>query len=183
MALPAAIVAFEWFHSHAPFGGVPLSMLAMGQTRAPLLPIATIAGSLALSAAVVALGVIIYQVVVERTWKEPLAALLAIAVLVGAGALWPTGEQVGELSVAIVQGGGPQGTRFASSEAPLVFERHLEATRSIPDDAGVDLVLWPENAVNVDGRFLDSAWSAELSAESTTPGRDPAGGDRRGRTR
>jgi len=166
VALPAAIVAFEWFHSHAPFGGVPLSLLSMGQTRAPLLPIATIAGSLALSAAVVALGVIAYQVVVERSWKEPLAALLAIAVLVGAGALWPTGEQAGELSIAIVQGGGPQGTRFSSGEAPLVFQRHLEATRAIPDDADVDLVLWPENAVNVDGAFSDSTWSADLAAES-----------------
>jgi apolipoprotein N-acyltransferase len=31
-----------------------------------------------------------------------------------------------------------------------VTERHLEATRSIPDDADLDLVLWPENTIDVD---------------------------------
>ena len=86
--------------------------------------------------------------------------------LTGAGALWPTGEQVGEVRVAIVQGGGPQGTRFAADEAPLVFERHLAATRAIDPDEGVDLVLWPENAINVDGAFADSPWGVELTAES-----------------
>ncbi|MFN7152012.1 MAG: hypothetical protein ACK4V6_21345, partial [Microthrixaceae bacterium] len=71
VAVPAAIVLFEWFHSHAPFGGVPLSMLAMTQTRAPLLPIATLAGSLVLTGAVTVLGVVLYQAVWERRWREP----------------------------------------------------------------------------------------------------------------
>ena len=166
VALPAAIVLFEWFHSHAPFGGVPLSMLAMSQTRAPLLPVATIAGSLMLSGVVAALGVALYLAVAERRWREPLAIVAAIALLTGAGALWPTGTQVGELRVAIVQGGGPQGTRYAADEAPLVFERHLAATRAIPASADLDLVLWPENAINVNGSFALSPWRPELVAEA-----------------
>jgi apolipoprotein N-acyltransferase len=110
--------------------------------------------------------VALYLAVAERRWKEPVALLVAVAVLTGAGALWPTGEQVGEVRVAIVQGGGPQGTRFAADEAPLVFERHLAATRAIDPDEGVDLVLWPENAINVNGAFADSPWGVELAAES-----------------
>jgi apolipoprotein N-acyltransferase len=31
----------------------------------------------------------------------------------------------------------------------LVTERHLDATRAIPDDADLDLVLWPENTIDV----------------------------------
>lgn len=170
VALPAAIVLFEWFHSHAPFGGVPLSMVAMSQTRAPLLPIATVGGALVLTGAVAVLGIALYQAAVERRWKEPVGILVGIALLTGLGALWPTGAQAGEVRTAIVQGGGPQGTRFSSSDGPVVFERHLEATRSIDADEDLDLVLWPENAINVDGAFADSPWGAELSAEAVRLG-------------
>ena len=58
----------------------------------------------------------------------------------------PTGET---LSVAAVQGGGEQGTSALEVPSSLVTQRHLEATRSIPDDADLDLVLWPENTIDV----------------------------------
>lgn len=166
VVLPAAVVLFEWFHIHAPFGGVPLSMVAMSQSRAPLLPIATLGGALTVGAAVVVLGVALYLAAVERRWREPVALVVVIGVLAGAGTLWPAGDANGEVRVAVIQGGGPQGTRFTSGEAPLVYQRHLEATRSIDPDERVDLVLWPENAINVDGAFADSPWGAELSAEA-----------------
>jgi len=166
VAVPAAIVLFEWFHTHAPFGGVPLSMLAMSQTRAPLLPVATVGGALVLSGAVAVLGVALYLAVAERRWREPLALLVGVALLGTAGALWPRGDVAGEVRVAIVQGGGPQGTRFAADEAPLVFQRHIEATRSIDASEDLDLVLWPENAINVNGAFADSPWGDELSVEA-----------------
>ena len=166
VAVPAAIVAFEWFHSHAPFGGVPLSMLAMSQTRAPLLPIATLAGSLVLTGAVAVLGVVLYQGVWERRWREPVIVVAVIALVALAGAAWPDGATDGTVRAAVVQGGGPQGTRFSTGEAALVFERHLAATRGISPDEDLDLVLWPENAINVDGAFSDSPWGGLLSAEA-----------------
>ncbi|MSV86079.1 MAG: hypothetical protein F2864_11240, partial [Actinobacteria bacterium] len=46
LMLPASVVIFEWFHCHAPFGGVPLSLLSMSQGRGPLLPIARLGGGL-----------------------------------------------------------------------------------------------------------------------------------------
>lgn len=166
VALPAAVVLFEWFHMHAPFGGVPLSMLAMTQARGPLLGIATSAGSLVLTGAVCALGVALYLAVAERSWRQPVAIVVGVALLTGLGVLWPRGADEGELQVALVQGGGPQGTRFDSAEAPLVVERHLDATRTIDADRNLDLVVWPENAINVDGRFLDSPYPDQLSAEA-----------------
>ena len=164
--LPAAIVAFEWFHTHAPFGGVPLSMLAMSQSRAPLLPIAALGGSLLLGAAVAVLGVALHQAVADRRWQEPVAVLAVLAMLVGLGTWWPLGEPGPTVRIAAVQGGGPQGTRFSSDEAPLVYQRHLEATRGIDPAEDLDLVMWPENAINVDGVFLDGPWPAELAAEA-----------------
>ncbi len=166
VVLPAAIVIFEWFHSHAPFGGVPLSLLSMTQTRAPMLSVATVGGTLALSGAVALVGMALYVAVVERRWREPVAVVALCAVLVGAGAWWPRGDDLGTVRVAAVQGGGPQGTRFSRAEAPLVFARHIEATRTLDRSDELDLVVWPENAINVDGAFDDSPWKAQLAEEA-----------------
>ena len=38
------------------------------------------------------------------------------------------GHDIGSLRVALVQGGGPQGTRFFEADASIVFDRHVEAT-------------------------------------------------------
>jgi apolipoprotein N-acyltransferase len=46
-----------------------------------------------------------------------------------------------------------------------VFRRHLDATRSIAPGS-VDLVVWPENTINVEGRFADHPWVGELAAEA-----------------
>jgi apolipoprotein N-acyltransferase len=138
----------------------------MSQTRGPLLSVATVGGSLVLSGAVAALGVALYLAVAERRWRAPLAVVVGCAVLATAGAVWPAGSDRGLVRAAVVQGGGPQGTRFTSDEAPLVFERHLAATRSIDAERDLDLVLWPENAINVDGAFADSPWGPQLSAEA-----------------
>lgn len=182
LVLPAALVAFEWFHSHAPFGGVPLSLLAMTQADAPLLPIARLGGVLLVGAAVSALGVALALAARAVRTGDPraswaplgiLATLLGLAV---AGSLWPLGEPAGSITIAAVQGGGPQGTRYASGQEPAVFERHLEATRRIPsnedlpDDEQVDLVVWPENAINVPGRFEDHPWRDEVTAEAARIG-------------
>ena len=73
-------------------------------------------------------------------------------------AVAPRGHQVDTLDVALVQGGGPQRTRAADTDEREVFERHLAASEDI--EGPVDLVLWPENVVNVEGSL---AVNRELS--------------------
>ncbi len=176
LVLPAAIVALEWLHSLGPFGGVPLSLLGMSQTRTPLLPIARLGGVILLGAAVSALGVALYLAVLHRQWKAPLGIIAALGILATAGALWPLGDPVGSITVAAVQGGGPQNTRYVVGEEPEVFARHLEATRRIPanDDVDpadrIDLVVWPENAINVDGDFGNDQWRQEVATEAARIG-------------
>ena len=63
--------------------------------------------------------------------------------------------------MAVVQGGGRQHTRAEDTDEREVFERHLEASQLI--DRPVDLVLWPENVVNVDAPFEESDEFDELS--------------------
>ena len=169
LMLPASVVVFEWFHCHAPFGGVPLSLLSMSQGRGPLLPIARLGGGLLVSAAVASLGCALYVAVAERRWKEPVAVLLGCAVLVGAGVaslnlVHPIDGPDNTMRIAAVQGGGKQGTLFDSEQVPEVFNAHLRATQTIKEP--VDLVIWPENAINVAGPFSDDAWKDQIAAEA-----------------
>ncbi|HTN99543.1 MAG TPA: apolipoprotein N-acyltransferase [Microthrixaceae bacterium] len=168
LGIPAGIVIFEWFHLSAPFGGVPLSMLSMSQGRGPLLVIARLGGGLLVSGTIAAIGVALFIVVSERRWKEPVAILAVTAVLIGAGhaaaALIRPVDGSRKIRIAAVQGGGPQGTIFSYEEIPEVFARHLEATRTIHEP--VDLVVWPENAINVQGPFKDDPWKQALAEEA-----------------
>jgi apolipoprotein N-acyltransferase len=86
--------------------------------------------------------------------------------VVALAAVAPRGSATGEtLEIAAVQGGGEQGTSALEVPARLVTERHLEATRSIPADADLDLVLWPENTIDVDV-FEGSTVYDEIVAEA-----------------
>lgn len=163
VALPALLVLFEWFHIHAPFGGIPLSMLATTQTDGPLLPIARIGGVLLLGLAVSAIGAALWLLTERRYRAAAFTAAVVVAVAV-LGSLWPLGSPVAQVRIAAVQGGGPQGTRYTSAEAPLVFERHLQATRTITGP--VDVVVWPENVVNIGGPFSASTELTQMTIEA-----------------
>jgi apolipoprotein N-acyltransferase len=109
----------------------------------------------------VGVGGVLLSAAFERQWKT---TAIAGAVLAGAlvlAAVAPTGEPVGELDVAIVQGGGPQRTRAADTDEREVFERHLAASEDV--ETPVDLVIWPENVVNVEGDVRDRREGEELS--------------------
>ena len=47
-----------------------------------------------------------------------------------------------------------------------MFQRHLEATRTLDRSDDLDLVVWPENAINIDGAFETSPWKALLAEEA-----------------
>jgi apolipoprotein N-acyltransferase len=162
LGLPGAWVVFEAVKGRWPFGGVPLSELAMGQVAGPLGPIARVGGVLLVGLVTVVAGLAL-SAVVQRAWR-PAAALLAVAVVaVGVAAVAPRGEPTGEQAViAYVQGGGEQGTVDEETDDREVFLAHYEATRQL--QAGdADLIVWPENVVNVDGPIEDAQEGAELA--------------------
>ncbi|HEX5365770.1 MAG TPA: apolipoprotein N-acyltransferase, partial [Acidimicrobiales bacterium] len=83
-----------------------------------------------------------------RRWWAAGAALAAVAAALAVAAVAPRSSATGEeRRVALVQGGGPQGTRAWHTDEREVFERHLEASEEV--EGPVDLVVWPEDVVDV----------------------------------
>lgn len=161
VAFPAAIVLAEQARWSFPFGGVPLATLPMSQAASPLGPIVRVAGPLLLVVAVV-LGGMALSAATRRNWRSASIASAVVAVLAIVGFVAPHGHAVDTIDVAIVQGGGPQRTRAADTDERDVFDRHLAASATI--DRDVDLVMWPENVVNVEGALVDHEWWPELQA-------------------
>ncbi len=145
VAIPGGVVLAEWVRFHWPFGGVPLSNLAIGQVAGPLAPMLRIGGALFVVGVTVLLGCALAAA--AHRHLRIASALAAVGVATEAPDGTPTGDFV---DVALVQGGGPQGTRAVDTEPGIVLERHLEATEELDPERPVDLLLWPEDVVDVE---------------------------------
>jgi apolipoprotein N-acyltransferase len=172
---PLAHSLIEALRFSFPFGGVPLASLGIAQVAGPLGNIARVGGVVLITWVVLQAGFALGALVRSR---GPDTAVMAAPALAGAlsvlalSLVAPRGNGTGEfLDVVAVQGGGEQGTSAADVPSHVVTERHLEATASIEADGSVDLVLWPENVVDV-GDFETSeelAAIAEQAARLDTP--------------
>ncbi|MEA3055642.1 MAG: apolipoprotein N-acyltransferase [Actinomycetota bacterium] len=158
--LPAGIVVAESLRASWPFGGVPVPTIAQTQADGPLAPLARVGGELLLAATVLVLGVALAHAC-RRRWTVAAALVGAVVVLTSFAHVAPRGHRVGTLDIAAVQGGGPRGTRAINTDDALVYLRHLEATDDVP--RGVDLVLWPEDVVDVDFPILTTPEGEQLS--------------------
>ncbi|MCE2807737.1 MAG: apolipoprotein N-acyltransferase [Actinobacteria bacterium] len=161
LALPAAFTLAEAARCTFPFGGVPLATTAMGQASAPLGQIARVLCAVGVTFAVAVIGVAL-----SAAWER--RHVVAAAALAGVIALWlaaivaPSGSDIRTINAAVVQGGGPQGTRATETDPRDVFDRHIEASSLITTP--VDLVVWPENVVAVDAPIASARENTELSA-------------------
>ena len=159
-----AITVAEALRSRVPFGGFPMGGLPQGQAGGPLAATARLGGMTLLTLVVALAGAGLAQAVRRR--PDAAAALLVLPMLVtGGSAFLPAGREVGSLLVAVVQGGGERGTRAIETAEREVLDRHLAASRTIPPGT-VDVVLWPENAVSLDGPTVGSPEGEELAAEA-----------------
>lgn len=158
-ALVIAHGAAEALRLSFPFGGVPIATLAIGQADSPLARLAPWGGVIVVGAATLWLSL------------GPRRIRAFFAVLILGSVLSPIADRsstTGELRIAVVQGGGEQGTHAIDTDPREPFERHLEATRTMAPDSRRDMVLWPENVINVTARglFEGSREHTELTAEA-----------------
>ena len=168
MALPGLLVLAGAIRWRWPFGGVPLATLPMSQVDTPWATTVRVLGPLLLVGVCAALAMVL-AAALDRRWQAALALAAVVLGFWGWAALAPRGSANGTIDVAIVQGGGPQRTRAANTEPGVVFERHLEASQLVQPP--VDLVVWPEDVVDVHGLFDNSGERlrlAELAQELDT---------------
>ena len=171
---PLAHTLAEALRFSFPFGGVPLATLAISQAASPLAPIVRVGGPLLLTYIVLQIGFLLASLRETKTSKRTMHALfitVVVVILPIAGSIAPHGHDIGRsLNIAAVQGGGPQGTLAINTNSRDVVIRHLDATRTIAGgsaatDNNLDLVVWPENVIDVSS-FSSSIERTEVAAEA-----------------
>ncbi|MBO0732100.1 MAG: apolipoprotein N-acyltransferase, partial [Acidimicrobiaceae bacterium] len=124
----------------------------------PLVWVVRLGGGLALTGAIVLVGVTLAlaAIAVARALrKQETAGVLKVGALTLvlsvalplAGALSPdgSGAHARTLRVALVQGGGPRGTRSVNTDPQVPFNRQVQASKDLRPP--LDLVVWPEGVV------------------------------------
>jgi apolipoprotein N-acyltransferase len=162
-------VAQEAARDRLPFGGFPWGRLAFAETAAPFTPYAALGGAPLVTFATALSGALLAAAVLQATRAETpdprrspaargavmlLAATLAVPLV---GLLVPTGVGEGkEVTAALIQGGVPgEGMDFLG-EREQVLRNHVDATHKLAEDVrsgavdAPDLVIWPENASDID---------------------------------
>ena len=127
-----------------PFGGVPLATLPIGQAAGPLAGVVRLGGVVLLTWLVLQIGFVLAgpspfvpqlarrRRTGARAQYQGLLGIVAIILVLVLAAVAPSGTggeaPVRSLRIAVVQGGGPQGTRAVNDRPGVVLQRHLVAT-------------------------------------------------------
>jgi apolipoprotein N-acyltransferase len=159
-----------------PFGGLPLGGVFLGQADGPLVQLARLGGPLLITAGVWAGGVAAATLVAAlgaRRLQMPMGSVVGPAVIAAGvvalavvGAVVPDGgPPVGTVRVALVQGGGQRGVSKEQVSPTAVYDAQLAATYGVTTARPhVELVVWPEDVVALDGPLAGSPEAATLSS-------------------
>ncbi len=151
LLLPAVWLVDEILRNRFPFGGFGWGRVGFSQADAPYVRLASLGGVSALSFFVLLLAVCLFFLFSHEKFFGTGAIVTASTCLVLI-AFIPTIQGSGSISVVAIQGGVPQLGLDFNSRATAVFNNHLTLTRRYFESSKkqVDLVVWPENSVDVD---------------------------------
>jgi apolipoprotein N-acyltransferase len=165
----AAWVAQEALRGRVPYGGLTWGKLAFSQADGPMLGLASVGGSPLVSFAVALAGGLLAWAVVDRPVVARVAAVAAAFCVTVVGAVIPTPDLVGPTAtIAVVQGNVPELGLGFNDERRRITRNNAEVTAALADDvadgrtAQPDLVVWPENSVDINP-FADAQTRAEVS--------------------
>ena len=160
IALSIAVIwtSREWVSTNLPYGGFPWSRLAMSQSESPLAKWVYFGGQPLLSLVIAFIATLLTLWLLQLrargfVAREAILTASVILVLFAIPSLTviPTEPTNGSMVIAAVQGNANAGL-FANVERGSILRNHLEATKLIPSKAAgkkVDLVVWPENASDI----------------------------------
>ncbi len=171
-------VVREWLAMSFPYGGFPWSRLGMAQAHGPWANwayfggISLISFVMALVGAILALAILGYK---KRGFPLKSATITLLALIL-TPALAPLGllnTPTGSANIAAVQGNANAGL-FSNLNAGTILQNHIDATKLVSESElsqDLDLLVWPENASDVDPLRSDAARSKinAIAAEYDAP--------------
>jgi len=153
----AAWVLEEALRDRIPFGGFTWGRLAFSQGHTPLTPLAALGGAPLVTFAVAAVATALL-VRFSRSWTALVGPALVVTALVV-----PTPTDGEQVTVALIQGNVPRLGLDAFSQRAAVLGNHVDATHQLAVEVREgrvprpDLVVWPENASDLDPYTDDQA--------------------------
>lgn len=161
-------VAQEALRSRVPFGGFPWGRLAFSQADAPAVGLAALGGAPAVSFAVAVSGATLAVGAIRLLARWPAqgarwhiiagattVVIAAMPMAIGAVVPRPV-DGDSSVTVAAVQGNVPRAGLDFNAERRAILDNHANATLDLAADVATgerprpDLVVWPENASDID---------------------------------
>jgi apolipoprotein N-acyltransferase len=153
-------VGQEALRDRTPFGGFPWARLAFSQADSPLLGLAALGGAPAVTFGVALAGGLLAAAALAAARRARRAAAVHVVAAVGLALLAaavPLSRPAGRpVTVAYVQGNVPRLGLDFNAQREQVLRNHVEGTEDLArrvaagQAAQPDLVVWPENASDVD---------------------------------
>ena len=137
-----ALLAIEELRSVFPFGGFSWMRISFSQADAPYASVIAVGGALLLSAWVLAIAALLARF--RRSFAIPLLLIIVAPLLLNNS--YSSQERI---SFVGIQGNTPSVGLTFNDRAEAVFNLHLEESKKADLD-GVDVIIWPENAIDVD---------------------------------
>ena len=173
-------VAQEALRDRVPLGGFPWGRLAFAQTATTLTPWASVAGAPAVTFATALAGALLAFVAIAiltrgQGWRWVAGGVAGLILLGVAGLALPRpvdGQSVAgppEVTAAVIQGGVPNTGMAVTDDRREVIDRHINETVVLGDEVAAgrapqpDVVVWPENAVDIDP-YQDAQVAADITA-------------------
>ena len=137
-----ALLALEELRSVFPFGGFSWMRIAFSQANAPYASVIAVGGALLLSAWVLAIAAMFAKF--RRSFAIPLLLIIVAPLLLNNS--YSSQERI---SFVGIQGNTPSVGLTFNDRAEAVFNLHSSESKKADLD-GVDVIIWPENAIDVD---------------------------------
>ncbi|WP_062517203.1 apolipoprotein N-acyltransferase [Demequina gelatinilytica] len=169
-------VGVEQLRGMVPFGGFPWGRIGYAFVDAPVARLAWLGGVPLVSFAVVLSGALLglaWESARTRHVVTAASAPVLALVILAVGYLVPLDSQAqsGTMSVGAVQGNVPDRGLDSFSQAREVTQNHLAETLRLAEETDgdpVDLVVWPENAADIDPRVDAETMAAVQEAITAT---------------
>jgi len=157
-----AFITLDFLRSIAPFGGFGWTQVAFSQADAPYVNLVGVGGVALLTFCVLSLALLI-------TDRPKFFILPVLLLLISPQLLHNEVSSDDPLNFAAVQGNTPSVGLDFNGRAKAVFDLHVRESLKI--DKEIDLIIWPENAADIDPLVNVSMQDdvAEITRQKSSP--------------